>query len=155
MSHDFKLKIAGGTGYVAAPKASLLHISHSKGIILFPHNEKGKYSGYKTNCILNILSVVLGSLGFAPIHELAQKKSLKEEILAFPGDESLITAICLDPTEKFAFVAKGSNKLYAVDLAVGDKRPFISKIVQLDTAVVEVSSTKISVFGFYLKAGNF
>lgn len=86
--------------------------------------------------------MVLGSLGFAPIHELAQKKSLKEEILAFPGDESLITAICLDPTEKFAFVAKGSNKLYAVDLAVGDKRPFISKIVQLDTAVVEVSSTK-------------
>lgn len=51
---DFKLKIAGGTGYVAAPKASLLHISHSKGIILFPHNEKGKYSGYKTNCILII-----------------------------------------------------------------------------------------------------
>lgn len=44
---EFKLKIAGSAGYMAAPKASLLHISHSKGIILFPHSEKGKDRRYK------------------------------------------------------------------------------------------------------------
>ena len=46
---EFKLKIAGETGgnsrwtnSTVAPKASLLQISHSKGIIIFPHHENGK-----------------------------------------------------------------------------------------------------------------
>lgn len=38
---EFKLKITGAASN-NVPKASLLQISHTKGIILFPNNSKGK-----------------------------------------------------------------------------------------------------------------
>lgn len=40
---EFKLKITGDGASKTVPKASLLQISHSKGIILFPHQSKGKF----------------------------------------------------------------------------------------------------------------
>ena len=50
---EFKLKITGENGGLptwtncsTVPKDSLLHISHSKGTILFPHHEKGTKSSY-------------------------------------------------------------------------------------------------------------
>lgn len=83
-------------------------------------------------------------MGFAPIHELAEKETLKEEFLVFPGDESLILSFCLDPSESFAFVAKASKKLYAIDLAVDErnKRPFLSKLVLLEQNIIELVSTR-------------
>ena len=96
-----------------------------------------------------------GSLGFAPIFELAEKETLKEEFLAFPGDESPILALCLDPSERFVFVAKSSNKLYSIDLAVDGgttKRPFISKIVQLESEAIQISSSKD--FGLWILLEN-
>lgn len=86
-----------------------------------------------------------GALGFAPINKLTEKDYLATEQLAFPGDESLILAMCLDPTERFLFLAKGSHKLYAIDLASDSprKRPFLAKIAPLDAAVVScVASTE-------------
>lgn len=48
--------------------------------------------------------------------------------------------MALDPNERFLYVAKGSNKLYQVDLAVKEskeKRPFVSKITQLESVIVQ------------------
>lgn len=94
-------------------------------------------------------------MGFAPIHNLAEKETFTHEYLAFPGDESLILAISLDPFERFAFVAKGSNKLYSIDLAADsvNKRPFISKIVQLDSDIVQLSYSSKE-FGLWVLLEN-
>ena len=39
---EFQLKINQGLEGPKPQKGSLLHISHLKGIIMFPHEEKGK-----------------------------------------------------------------------------------------------------------------
>lgn len=101
----------------------------------------------------------LGALAFAPIKNLAEKDYLPSEPLAFPGDESFIQAMCLDPTDRYLFVAKGSNKLYAVDLSVHEsglikKKPFICKITQLESIVVDCTVSSLTGLWVVTENGN-
>lgn len=88
------------------------------------------------------------------------EKIFNYESLAFPGDESFISSFCIDPSENFIFVAKSSNKLYAVDLAKAKsseeefKKPFVSKISQLDSAVVDCIASEVHGLWVLLESGK-
>ena len=109
-------------------------------------------------------------MAFAPIKNLAQiegkncdQNLFDYESLAFPGDESFILSLCIDPFENLIFVAKGSKKLYAVDLgkvkgngsSVEEfKKPFVSKISQLDAEIVQCVASESHGLWVLLKTGK-
>lgn len=92
---------------------------------------------------LSKILLLLGALGFAPLNNLSEANSLAFETLVFPGDNSFILAACMDSQEDIIFLAKSSKKIYAVDLASSssEKRPFISKIAQLEDSIVDCAAS--------------
>jgi hypothetical protein len=130
-------------------KSSLIQICHKRGIIFFPYHIKGK--------ILNITLLFddfLGALGFAPINNLAVADKLSAEFLSFSDDDSIISSLCLDPSEDFLYVAKGSKIIYAVDLTAEDKKPFCEIKQKLEDVAIEcVVSEDHEIFAL-LQNGN-
>jgi hypothetical protein len=85
---------------------------------------------------------------------LAVADKLSAEFLSFSNDDSIISALCLDPSEDFLYVAKASKMIYAVNLTADDKRPFCEIKQKLEDVAVEcVVSEDHEIFAL-LQNGN-